>query len=53
MEQRTVARFFVLESPSPQDIHTELEPMYIYDTLGLRKVFKWHELFVARENGAI
>jgi hypothetical protein len=46
MEQRAMVRFSTFKGLSPKDIYTELESVYMDETLCLRIVYKWHERFM-------
>jgi transposase len=46
MEQQAVVRFFTLKGLSPRDIYTELESVYMDETLCLHTVYKRHERFM-------
>jgi hypothetical protein len=41
-----VVRFFTLKSLNPKDIHTELESVYMNESLCLRTVYKRHKRFM-------
>jgi transposase len=45
MEQRAVLRFLSLKGLNPQQIHSELEPVYHEDALALPTIYKWHARF--------
>jgi transposase len=41
-----VVRFLILKGLSSRDIHTELESVYMDESLGLCTVYKWHGRFM-------
>jgi hypothetical protein len=46
IRQRAVVHFFTLKGLNPKDIYTELESVYMNESLYLRTVYKWHKRFM-------